>query len=98
MCLFSYLLHTGDIEILYSRCYIANAKHMMFSLQFELIKNFLTPVLGGNIIDASCGSGMFSRIFAKSGLFSSIVALDYSENMLKECYEFIKQEENFPKE
>lgn len=66
--------------------------------EFELIKNFLAPVLGGNIIDASCGSGMFSRIFAKSGLFSSVVALDYSENMLKQCYEFIKQEENFPKE
>ncbi|XP_038896627.1 uncharacterized methyltransferase At1g78140, chloroplastic isoform X2 [Benincasa hispida] len=66
--------------------------------EFELLKNFMTPILGGNIIDASCGSGMFSRIFAKSGLFSSVVALDYSENMLKECYEFIKQEENFPKE
>ncbi|XP_022937076.1 uncharacterized methyltransferase At1g78140, chloroplastic [Cucurbita moschata] len=66
--------------------------------EFEFIKNFITPVLGGNIIDASCGSGMFSRIFAKSGLFSSVVALDYSENMLKECYAFIKEEENFPKE
>lgn len=78
--------------------YVPNAKDMMIALQFELIKNFLAPVLGGNIIDASCGSGMFSRIFAKSGLFSSVVALDYSENMLKQCYEFIKQEENFPKE
>ena len=71
---------------------------MMISLQFELIKNFITPVLGGSIIDASCGSGMFSRIFAKSGLFSSVVALDYSENMLRQCYGFIKQEENFPNE
>ncbi|KAL0553087.1 hypothetical protein IC582_006974 [Cucumis melo] len=66
--------------------------------EFELIKNFITPVLGGSIIDASCGSGMFSRIFAKSGLFSSVVALDYSENMLRQCYGFIKQEENFPNE
>ncbi|KAJ6997710.1 hypothetical protein D5086_010960 [Populus alba] len=26
------------------------------------------------------------------------MALDYSENMLQQCYEFIKKEENFPKE
>ncbi|XP_073225435.1 uncharacterized methyltransferase At1g78140, chloroplastic [Cicer arietinum] len=66
--------------------------------EFELMKSFLKPVLGGNIIDASCGSGLFSRLFAKSGLFSSVVALDYSENMLRQCYEFIQQENNFPKE
>lgn len=62
------------------------------------MKDYLKPVLGGNIIDASCGSGLFARIFAKSGLFSLVVALDYSENMLKQCYEFVKQEQNFPKE
>ncbi|ESR47244.1 hypothetical protein CICLE_v10001682mg [Citrus x clementina] len=66
--------------------------------EFELMKGYLKPVLGGNIIDASCGSGLFSRIFAKSGLFSLVVALDYSENMLKQCYEFVQQESNFPKE
>ncbi|XP_047323626.1 uncharacterized methyltransferase At1g78140, chloroplastic isoform X1 [Impatiens glandulifera] len=66
--------------------------------EFELAKEYLKPVLGGNIIDASCGSGMFSRLFAKSGLFSLVVALDYSENMLKQCYEFIQQDNNFPKE
>ncbi|PRQ21447.1 putative demethylmenaquinone methyltransferase [Rosa chinensis] len=66
--------------------------------EFELIKDYLKPVLGGSIIDASCGSGLFSRLFAKSGLFSHVVALDYSENMLKQCYEFIEKEENFPKE
>ncbi|XP_059459739.1 uncharacterized methyltransferase At1g78140, chloroplastic [Corylus avellana] len=66
--------------------------------EFELMRDFLKPVLGGNIVDASCGSGLFSRLFAKSGLFSLVVALDYSENMLQQCYEFIKQEGNFPKE
>ncbi|XP_041019603.1 uncharacterized methyltransferase At1g78140, chloroplastic isoform X2 [Juglans microcarpa x Juglans regia] len=65
--------------------------------EFELMKDFLKPVLGGNIVDASCGSGLFSRLFAKSGLFSLVVALDYSENMLRQCYEFVNQEENFPK-
>ncbi|PSS31644.1 Methyltransferase type 11 protein [Actinidia chinensis var. chinensis] len=66
--------------------------------EFELIKEYLKPVLGGNIVDASCGSGLFSRLFAKSGLFSLVVALDFSENMLRQCYEFIKQEKSFPKE
>ncbi|XP_028757423.1 uncharacterized methyltransferase At1g78140, chloroplastic isoform X3 [Neltuma alba] len=65
--------------------------------EFELMKDFLKPVFGGNIIDASCASGLFSRLFAKSGLFSSVAALDFSENMLQQCYEFTKQEENFPK-
>ncbi|KAL3845798.1 hypothetical protein ACJIZ3_003201 [Penstemon smallii] len=66
--------------------------------EFELIKDYLKPVVGGNIVDASCGSGMFSRLFAKSGLFSLVVALDFSETMLQQCYEFIKQEDDFPEE
>lgn len=66
--------------------------------EFEMAKDYLKPVLGGNIIDASCGSGMFSRLFARSELFSQVIALDYSEHMLRQCYEFISQEENFPKE
>ncbi|CAA0840777.1 Uncharacterized methyltransferase -chloroplastic, partial [Striga hermonthica] len=66
--------------------------------EFEMIKDYLKPVLGGNVIDASCGSGMFSRLFSRSGLFSHVVALDFSETMLKQCFEFIKQENNFPKE
>ncbi|KAL6962719.1 hypothetical protein U1Q18_037678 [Sarracenia purpurea var. burkii] len=66
--------------------------------EFELTKDYLKPVLGGNIVDASCASGLFSRLFAKSGLFSLVVALDFSENMLQQCFEFIQQEENFPKE
>ncbi|CAH2067792.1 unnamed protein product [Thlaspi arvense] len=63
--------------------------------EFEMAKDYLKPVLGGNIIDASCGSGMFSRLFARSELFSQVIALDYSENMLRQCYEFLNQEENF---
>ncbi|GFP96866.1 uncharacterized methyltransferase at1g78140 chloroplastic, partial [Phtheirospermum japonicum] len=66
--------------------------------EFEMIKDYLKPVLGGNIIDASCGSGMFSRLFAKSGLFSVVVALDFSETMLRQCYDFIKQDDRFPEE
>uniref|UniRef100_A0A803LUL0 Methyltransferase type 11 domain-containing protein n=1 Tax=Chenopodium quinoa TaxID=63459 RepID=A0A803LUL0_CHEQI len=49
--------------------------------EFEMAKEYFKPVFGGNIVDASCGSGLFSRLFAKSGLFSRVVALDYSEAM-----------------
>ncbi|GAB2271225.1 hypothetical protein Dimus_006067 [Dionaea muscipula] len=66
--------------------------------EFEMAKGYLRPVLGGNIVDASCGSGLFSRLFAKSGLFSLVVALDYSEAMLRQCYEFVEATESFPKE
>ncbi|CAN1331628.1 Uncharacterized methyltransferase At1g78140, chloroplastic [Linum perenne] len=66
--------------------------------EFELIKKYVRPVLGGNIVDASCGSGLFSRLFAKSGLFSLVIALDYSENMLQQCYDFVKQDRDFPQE
>ncbi|KAJ8433759.1 hypothetical protein Cgig2_025922 [Carnegiea gigantea] len=66
--------------------------------EFELAKEYLKPAFGGNIVDASCGSGVFSRLFAKSGLFSLVIALDYSETMLRQCYEFVKEDPAFPKE
>ncbi|KAK0575788.1 hypothetical protein LWI29_007068 [Acer saccharum] len=95
------LFRTPFVSFLYERGWRQNFIWGGFpgpEKEFELMKDYLKPALGGNIIDASCGSGMFSRIFAKSGLFSLVVALDYSENMLKQCYEFVKKEENFPKE
>ncbi|KAJ0570111.1 putative demethylmenaquinone methyltransferase [Helianthus annuus] len=66
--------------------------------EFEMMKDYLKPAIGGSIIDASCASGLFSRLFAKSGQFSLVVALDFSESMLKQCYDFIKQEDNISQE
>jgi 2-polyprenyl-3-methyl-5-hydroxy-6-metoxy-1,4-benzoquinol methylase len=43
---------------------------------FKLVEN----VKQKNILDAGCGEGYLSRIFAKSG--ASVVAVDYSKNML----------------
>lgn len=60
-------------------------------MQFEMAKDYLTPTIGGTIVDASCGSGLFSRLFAESGMYSLVVALDFSENMLLQCDKFIKQ-------
>ncbi|KAF6150960.1 hypothetical protein GIB67_026881 [Kingdonia uniflora] len=64
----------------------------------EMAMEYLKPVLGGNIVDASCGSGLFSRWFTKSGMFSLVVALDFSEHMLRQCYEFISQEKGISEE
>lgn len=57
-----------------------------------MAKEYLKPTVGGTIIDASCGSGLFSRLFAKSRLYSLVVALDFSENMLRQCNDFVNQE------
>lgn len=67
------------------------------SLQFEMARSYLQPTVGGTIVDASCGSGMFSRLFSQSGMYSHVVALDFSENMLRQCDEFIKKD-NIPTE
>ncbi|OMO93822.1 Methyltransferase type 11 [Corchorus capsularis] len=95
------LFRTPLVSFLYERGWRQNFIFGGFpgpEKEFDLAKNYLKPVIDGNIIDASCASGLFSRLFAKSGLFSHVVALDYSENMMRQCYEFIEKEENFPKE
>uniref|UniRef100_A0A0C9RQI4 TSA: Wollemia nobilis Ref_Wollemi_Transcript_25082_1547 transcribed RNA sequence n=1 Tax=Wollemia nobilis TaxID=56998 RepID=A0A0C9RQI4_9CONI len=58
--------------------------------EFRMAQKYFEPAAGGLLVDASCGSGLFSRRFAKCGIYSGVVALDFSENMLRQCYEFIK--------
>lgn len=62
-------------------------------MQFKMAQDYFEPAKGGLIIDVSCGSGLFSRKFAQSGSYSGVVALDFSENMLRQCYDFIKKED-----
>ena len=38
----------------------------------------------------SCGSGLFTRKFIKSKKFSRVIAVDFSESMLGQAYEFLK--------
>nr|QTZ19570.1 putative methyltransferase chloroplastic-like protein [Bixa orellana] len=57
-----------------------------------MAQEYLKPTQGGILVDVSCGSGLFSRKFAKSGTYSGVIALDYSENMLRQCHDFIKQD------
>ncbi|CAA6659505.1 unnamed protein product [Spirodela intermedia] len=101
--LFSELFRTPLVSFLYERGWRQNfvlggfpgpEKSYPFKicLQFEMAKEYLKPTVGGTIIDASCGSGLFSRLFAKSRLYSLVVALDFSENMLRQCNDFVNQE------
>ena len=46
----------------------------------------------GIIVDASCGSGLFSRRFLKSGLYRGVVALDYSDAMLRQAKTYMDEE------
>ena len=61
-------------------------------MQFKMAQEYFKPAEGGLLVDVSCGSGLFSRKFAKSGTYSGVIALDFSENMLRQCNEFIKQD------
>ena len=61
--------------------------------QFQMSQDYFQSVAGGILVDVSCGSGLFSRKFASSGAYSAVIALDFSENMLRQCYDYIRQEE-----
>jgi len=63
--------------------------------EFRLAQEFLHEgegLLGDVLLDASCGSGLFSRRFASSGDYSTVVALDYSEAMLRQVDALAKKE------
>ncbi|KAK6151671.1 hypothetical protein DH2020_014306 [Rehmannia glutinosa] len=61
--------------------------------EFNMAQEYFKPAEGGVLVDVSCGSGLFSRKFAKSEAYSRVVALDFSENMLRQCFDFIKNDD-----
>lgn len=58
-----------------------------------MAQEYFKPAEGGLLVDVSCGSGLFTRKFAQSGTYSGVIALDFSENMLRQCYDFIKKDD-----
>lgn len=58
-----------------------------------MAQEYFKPAEGGLLVDVSCGSGLFTRKFAKSGVYSGVIAVDFSENMLRQSYNFIKKDE-----
>ncbi|URD88265.1 hypothetical protein MUK42_26957 [Musa troglodytarum] len=90
------LFRSPLVSFLYERGWRQNFNRSGFpglDEEFNMAQEYFKPVTGGLLVDVSCGSGLFSRKFAKSGSFSAVVALDFSENMLRQCYEFIKQDD-----
>jgi|EP00670_Eutreptiella_braarudii_P006864 ubiquinone/menaquinone biosynthesis C-methylase UbiE len=61
--------------------------------EFAQALEWMLPVAKGKaVLDASCGSGLFTRRFLTCGEFSKVFALDFSENMLKQTRQGIDKE------
>lgn len=54
--------------------------------------DYLRPAEGGVLVDASCGTGLFTRLFARSRKFRGVVALDFSESMLQQAQQFFSED------
>eukprot|EP00933_Yihiella_yeosuensis_P077835 TRINITY_DN8875_c0_g1_i1.p1 TRINITY_DN8875_c0_g1~~TRINITY_DN8875_c0_g1_i1.p1 ORF type:complete len:462 (-),score=94.84 TRINITY_DN8875_c0_g1_i1:111-1496(-) len=63
--------------------------------EFRMAQEFFKDaegLQGDVLLDASCGSGLFSRRFVASGSYRTVVALDFSESMLRQVDDFAKKE------
>eukprot|EP00798_Chlamydomonas_sp_ICE-L_P021013 gene21013-27874_t len=59
--------------------------------EYDYAMDYLKPAYGDVVVDMSCGSGLFTRRFIKSGKFFSVVAANFSGSMLEQNTElFIK--------
>lgn len=90
------LFRSPLVSFLYERGWRQNFNRSGFpgpEEEFKMAQEYFKPAEGGLLVDISCGSGLFSRKFAKSGTYSGVIALDFSENMLRQCYEFMKNED-----
>ncbi|XP_065848627.1 uncharacterized methyltransferase At2g41040, chloroplastic-like [Euphorbia lathyris] len=93
------LFRSPIVSFLYERGWRQNFRQSGFpgpDEEFKMAQEYFKPAQGGLLVDVSCGSGLFSRKFAKSGTYSKVIALDFSENMLRQCYDFIKQDDTIP--
>ncbi|GAQ80477.1 S-adenosyl-L-methionine-dependent methyltransferases superfamily protein [Klebsormidium nitens] len=60
--------------------------------EFVMAQRYLEPAAGGVLLDVSCGSGLFTRRFASSGKYSAVIGSDFSESMLVQTRDFIRQD------
>ncbi|XP_057495251.1 uncharacterized methyltransferase At2g41040, chloroplastic-like isoform X2 [Actinidia eriantha] len=90
------LFRSPLVSFLYERGWRQNFNRSGFpgpDEEFKMAQEYFKPAEGGVLVDVSCGSGLFSRKFAKSGTYATVIALDFSENMLRQCYDFIKNDD-----
>ncbi|KAK1392324.1 putative S-adenosyl-L-methionine-dependent methyltransferases superfamily protein-like [Heracleum sosnowskyi] len=94
------LFRSPLVSFLYERGWRQNFNRAGFpgpDEEFQMAQDFFRPAEGGILVDVSCGSGLFSRKFAKSEVYSKVIALDFSENMLRQSYDFIKDDDTILK-
>eukprot|EP01024_Parvocaulis_polyphysoides_P014967 TRINITY_DN1637_c0_g1_i5.p1 TRINITY_DN1637_c0_g1~~TRINITY_DN1637_c0_g1_i5.p1 ORF type:complete len:351 (-),score=29.71 TRINITY_DN1637_c0_g1_i5:178-1230(-) len=61
-------------------------------VEFNKAMEFLKDVKGGTLLDISCGSGLFTRRFLTSREFQRVIALDFSESMLRETKQRVENQ------
>lgn len=60
--------------------------------EFKLAEMALLPSAEGKVLaDVSCGSGLFTRRFAKSSKYGHVIALDFSDAMLRQARTFASE-------
>ena len=61
--------------------------------EFAEVSDFFAGAAdGGTVVDLSCGSGLMCRRLVKSGRYGRVLALDYSEEMLRQTRSRFDQE------
>jgi len=83
------------LPFLYERGWRQNFRRAGFpgiDKEFTEVQQFFTPAIGGTVIDLSCGSGLMTRRLVSSGRYARVLALDFSEEMLKETSRRFRRE------
>jgi len=62
----------------------ANAGFPGIDVEFAEVSEFFEAAKDGVVVDMSCGSGLMTRRLVKSAAYRRVLALDYSEAMLRE--------------
>jgi len=52
--------------------------------EFTEVQDFFSPANGGTVVDLSCGSGLMTRRLVQSQKYARVLAMDFSDEMLKE--------------
>jgi SAM-dependent methyltransferase len=89
------IFRTPAMAFFYERGWRQNFDAMGFpgiDAEFTELVEFFEPADGGTVVDLSCGSGLMSRRLVRSGRYASVLALDYSEEMLRETSRRFDQE------
>lgn len=83
------------ISAIYERGYRQNFQTAGFpgpEKEFQDAMELFRAANASTVVDLSCGSGFMTRKFIKSGVFSRVIAADYSPTMIQETQRRIRKE------